>query len=81
VLAACFEHALGKDTARGCAKALMGGVATVDLTRALLRFAPDPTVAAERIRALYTPTSSQTSVETAVREPLNLDLDASGRRW
>ena len=76
VLAACFEHALGKDTARGCAKALMGGVATVDLTRALLRFAPDPTVAATRIRALYTPTSSEASVEAAVREPLNLDLDA-----
>lgn len=76
VLAACFEHALGKDTARGCAKALMGGVATVDLTRALLRFAPDLTVAAERIRALYTPASPQMSVDQSVGELLNLDLDA-----
>src|SRR4029078_7492990 len=68
VLAACFEHALGKDTARGCGKALMGGVPTVDLPRSLLRFAPDPTVAATRIRALYTPTSSDSTVEEAVRE-------------
>src|SRR6185369_16278115 len=55
VLVACFEHALGKATARGWAKALMDEESTVDLVRPLLRFAPDPVVAADRVRALYTP--------------------------
>ena len=35
VLAACLEHALGKATARGCAKALITGESTVDLNRPL----------------------------------------------
>jgi hypothetical protein len=79
VLVACFEHALGKATARGCARALMVGESTMDLRRSLLRFAPDPAVAAERVRALYAPASSGTGELLAgappVREPLDLDLD------
>jgi hypothetical protein len=77
VLVAGFEHALGKSTARGCAKALLTNESTVDLVRPLLRFAPDPAIAARRVRALYTPTAGSvapTEVE-GHKVPLDLDLD------
>ncbi|MGR6922195.1 hypothetical protein ACU635_48775 [[Actinomadura] parvosata] len=61
-LADLFEHALGKSTARTCARLLAGstraGPAAEDaayLRRNLLRFTADPAVACARVRALYAP--------------------------
>ncbi|TDC97881.1 VWA domain-containing protein [Nonomuraea deserti] len=52
----CFEHALGKATARGCARSIREGDTGSDrLRRSLLRFTSDPAVAIERVRALYAP--------------------------
>ncbi len=86
VLLAVVEHALGKATARGAARALIeGGVAEQgpgpDLHRRLLRFAPDGAVAMARIRALYqgaaSPHQGQASPAVAVPELLDLDLGAA----
>ncbi|KAB2349155.1 VWA domain-containing protein [Actinomadura rudentiformis] len=50
----CFEHALGKATARGCARRIDDGDTGSDyLRRRLLRFLTAPQVAMPRVRALY----------------------------
>jgi hypothetical protein len=90
VLLAVVEHALGKATARGAARALIeGGVAEQgpgpDLHRRLLRLAPDGAVAMARIRALYqgpasldqgtaSPHQGQAAPALAVPELVDLDL-------
>jgi hypothetical protein len=74
VLVSIVEHALGKATARGCARALAGGDVDVDVRRALLRFAADPAVASERVRALYAPVPVEASAPEAV-PPIDLDLE------
>ncbi|SDH06229.1 vWA domain-containing protein [Nonomuraea jiangxiensis] len=52
----CFEHALGKATARACARLVRAGdTGSGYLRRALLRFTSDPATAIERVRALYAP--------------------------
>ena len=77
VLTALVEHALGKSTARGCARALAaGGAGAAGVRRAALRFAADPAVAAERILALYAP---RTAAGTGPAAPL-VDLDLDGER-
>jgi hypothetical protein len=80
VLVACFEHALGKATARGCAKALTDDESTVDLVRPLLRFAPSPMVAIDRVRALYTPGTAGELAAQPPPVPAPLDLDLDGER-
>jgi hypothetical protein len=53
-LADCFEHALGKATARGCARRIQAGdTGSEYLRRRLLRFLADPAPAPARVRALY----------------------------
>ncbi|MCF6475028.1 VWA domain-containing protein [Nonomuraea sp. MG754425] len=55
-LADCFEHALGKATARACARlAAEGDTGSAYLRRSLLRFTADPAAAIARLRALYGP--------------------------
>ncbi|MGI5169723.1 hypothetical protein ACQEU3_35765 [Spirillospora sp. CA-253888] len=50
----CFEHALGKATARGCARRIGEGDTASDyLQRRLLRFLAAPEHALPRVRALY----------------------------
>ncbi|WP_067823649.1 vWA domain-containing protein [Nocardia inohanensis] len=52
----CFEHALGKATARGCARLIAEGDAgSAELRRKLLRYTANPAVAIERVRELYAP--------------------------
>ncbi|MGW0199443.1 VWA domain-containing protein [Nonomuraea sp. NPDC003201] len=52
----CFEHALGKATARGCARLIAeGDTGSGRLRRSLLRFTSDPALAIGRVRALYAP--------------------------
>lgn len=66
----CFEHALGKSTARTCARMLLGErpADPAYLQRHLLRFSAAPEVAAERVRALYRPTPAE-QVQAAALEP------------
>jgi hypothetical protein len=71
VLTSVVEHALGKATARGCARALAGEAANVDVQRALLRF----TTTTDHLRALYDRTA-----EVAPTEPTKFDLDLDGAR-
>ncbi|WP_395107055.1 hypothetical protein [Actinomadura sp. SCN-SB] len=50
----CFEHALGKATARGCARRIADGDTGSDyLQRRLLRFLTAPALALPRVAALY----------------------------
>ncbi|GAA2170018.1 hypothetical protein [Actinomadura napierensis] len=50
----CFEHALGKTAARGCARRIAGGDTGSDyLRRRLLRFLAVPAAAPGRVEALY----------------------------
>ncbi|TDD70121.1 VWA domain-containing protein [Actinomadura rubrisoli] len=50
----CFEHALGKTTARGCARRIADGETASDyLQRRLLRFLTAPGAAPARVLALY----------------------------
>ena len=70
VVVACLEHALGKATARGCAKALASGAAGA---RPIQRFATNPAVVAERVRALYAAAPVLAPAEPA-RSLVDLDL-------
>ena len=55
-LADCLEHALGKATARACARlAAEGDTGSPYLRTRLLRFTADPATALRRLRALYAP--------------------------
>jgi len=52
----CLEHALGKSTARACARLIAeGDVGSPYLRSRLLRFTRDPETALRRVRALYGP--------------------------
>jgi hypothetical protein len=52
----CYEHALGKTTARGCARRIADGDTGSDyLRRRLLRFLTEPVAALRRVTALYAP--------------------------
>ncbi|MGW6505040.1 hypothetical protein [Nonomuraea angiospora] len=52
----CFEHALGRATARGCARLIAeGDTGSGRLRRSLLRFSSEPAAAIGRVRALYAP--------------------------
>ncbi|MCX4092339.1 hypothetical protein [Nocardia sp. alder85J] len=52
----CFEHALGRATARGCARRIAQGETDSGyLRRNLLRFSANPGQAAARVAALYGP--------------------------
>ncbi len=84
VLRDCLEHALGRDTARGTARAL--ALSHVDGTgahRALLRFAAPGTVPVliERVTALYRPDSGVATVAPVEPDPAPLlshvDIDGS----
>ncbi|MFD0690055.1 VWA domain-containing protein [Actinomadura fibrosa] len=73
----CFEHALGKASARGCARRIADGDTASDyLRRRLLRFLTAPAAAPARVRALYAPAPPGA---TAPREPA-LAVDALRER-
>ncbi|MFF2556611.1 hypothetical protein ACFVUS_36775 [Nocardia sp. NPDC058058] len=65
----CFEHALGKATARGCVREIIGGNGA-ELRRKLLRFSVNPAVAVERVRQLYAPGTHGVPVLTEPIAPL-----------
>ncbi|XVQ15413.1 hypothetical protein ACQP1W_23650 [Spirillospora sp. CA-255316] len=61
----CFEHALGKATARGCARRIADGDTGSDyLQRRLLRFLTAPRAALPRVSALYQPAATATAAAT-----------------
>ncbi|MWA05910.1 VWA domain-containing protein [Actinomadura sp. LD22] len=63
----CFEHALGKTAARGCARRIDGGDTGSDyLRRRLLRFLAAPAAAPARVKALYTPAAAGAGADGAV---------------
>ncbi len=69
----CFEHALGKATARGCAARVADGDrGSAYLRRHLTRFLADPAAALPRVRALYGPGTH--GVAAPERTPIVLDL-------
>ncbi|MEV4017523.1 vWA domain-containing protein [Nonomuraea angiospora] len=73
----CFEHALGKATARGCARLIAeGDTGSGRLRRSLLRFTSDPATAIRRVRELYAP---GTYGAVAPQEP-PVPLDQAGER-
>ena len=71
------EHAIGKATARGVARALRTGESTgTDVRRAFLRFASNPALAAQRLIEVYAG-APVTETDGAVGvTPLDLDLGA-----
>jgi hypothetical protein len=75
VLVAGVEHALGKATARGVARAVLDGAAGPDMHRTVLRFGRDDAVTIARIRALYAGDGG--SVRAV---PPLVDLDLYGAR-
>lgn len=67
----CFEHALGKNTARGCLRLITeGAVDSPALHRKLLRFTANPAQALERVRQLYAPGTHGVPVLTEPVAPL-----------
>ncbi|MVU81508.1 VWA domain-containing protein [Nocardia sp. ET3-3] len=67
----CFEHALGKNTARGCLRRIADGDSdSVELRRKLLRFSANPGRAVERVRQLYAPGTHGAPVLTEPVTPL-----------
>ncbi|GLZ11850.1 hypothetical protein Acsp04_20850 [Actinomadura sp. NBRC 104425] len=69
----CFEHALGKATARGCARRIADGDTGSDyLQRRLLRFLTAPHHALRRVPALYAadPQANPQQQAAAPREPV-----------
>jgi hypothetical protein len=74
---AVVEHALGKATARGVARALRtGDLSIVDTRRSYLRFARDARLASDRMLALYAKPVAGDGAD-AVAARLDLDLDAT----
>ncbi|URM93237.1 hypothetical protein LUW76_02175 [Actinomadura madurae] len=70
----CFEHALGTDTARGCARRIHGGDTGSDyLRRRLLRFLTDPAAAPARVQALYGTTREPAHLPVPDEPALALD--------
>ncbi len=67
----CFEHAVGKATARGCARRIAEGDSdSPDLRRSLLRFTADPEIAVTRVSALYAPGTYGVAAPTDPVAPL-----------
>jgi hypothetical protein len=77
VLVSAVEHALGRDTARGCVRALDGVAVRTDVRHALLRFAPEPGLAEARLRLLYAPAGPTSEVPGS---PPAVDLDLGAER-
>ncbi|MGP4025738.1 hypothetical protein [Actinomadura sp. 3N407] len=80
----CFEHALGKAAARGCARRIADGDTASDyLRRRLLRFLTDPAAAPARVRDLYDaaprPAAGPAGQRAVPSEPV-LPLDAARER-
>ncbi|MCP9947570.1 hypothetical protein [Actinomadura madurae] len=70
----CFEHALGTDTARGCARRIHGGDTGSDyLRRRLLRFLTAPAAAPGRVQALYGTTREPAHLPVPDEPALALD--------
>ncbi len=71
----CFEHALGKSTARTCVRMLTGEIPTdLDyLDRHLMRFVDNADVMTQRIPALYAPAANITASEETLPETISLD--------
>ncbi|GAA3936812.1 hypothetical protein GCM10023085_17780 [Actinomadura viridis] len=75
----CFEHALGKATARGCARRIADGDTGSDyLQRRLLRFLTAPQAALSRVTALYGTGTRQQG--TAVEHGPALTIDTVRER-
>ncbi|WP_405484422.1 hypothetical protein [Nocardia sp. NBC_00511] len=69
----CFEHALGKNTARDCARRIAeGDLDSAELRRKLLRFLVNPGAAVDRVRQLYAPGTYGVPVLTAPVAPLEI---------
>ncbi|WP_283137544.1 hypothetical protein [Rhizohabitans arisaemae] len=67
----CFEHALGKATARACARRIDEGDTGSDYLRSrLLRFTADPATAIERVWYLYAPGTHGATARTDPPVPL-----------
>lgn len=78
---AVVEHAIGKATARGVAKALGSGEPTgAHAHRAYLRFARDPGLAAQRLLELYARTPANDGHRGDAAPVTRLDLDLDGAR-
>lgn len=76
VAVSIVEHALGKATARGVARALRTtDPSIVDVRRALLRFVPDAGTATERMIGLYARPGAAVAAVAAAAAPIDLDLD------
>jgi hypothetical protein len=80
----CLEHAVGKATARGCARRIAEGDTTsAYVRRSLLRFSREPESAARRVLDLFRLGTDGTAratelaapLETPVSAPLDLDYD------
>jgi len=79
VAVSIVEHALGKATARGVARALRtADPSIVDARRALLRFLADEGAASDRLLALYARPAS--ALMPAADAAARLDLDLDGGR-
>ena len=85
-LVAALEHALGKATARGCARELLDGPGGAHTRRALGRFTADAALAEARFRTLYAAGSAivdvtdPTDATDVVEPPAMVDLDLDGDR-
>src|SRR5690606_2718112 len=67
----CFEHALGKTAARGCARRIAAGdTGSEYLRRRLLRFLTAPAAAPARVRALYGAHRPAAAAAAAPHEPV-----------
>ncbi|MGI5330878.1 hypothetical protein [Actinomadura nitritigenes] len=80
----CFEHALGKTAARGCARRIEDGDTASDyLRRRLLRFLAVPAAAPARVQALYAappagaPSGTATGPARALPDEPALTLDTA----
>lgn len=77
------EHALGKATARGVARALRTGEVVADVRRSFLRFASDPALATQRLLEVYADArvaDAAAQVGDAAVGVQRLDLDLDGER-
>ncbi|GIJ69822.1 hypothetical protein [Virgisporangium ochraceum] len=70
------EHALGKATARGVARALRTGEVVADVRRSFLRFVSDPALATQRLLEVY----AEARVDEVAVGVQRLDLDLDGER-
>jgi hypothetical protein len=78
----CFEHALGKATARTCAR-MLAEPSTADaayLHRHLLRFTGDAAAVAQHVYALYAPVAQPAGASALAPLPAVAPLDAERER-